>query len=448
MRIRKNRTSSRVTPEFCLAHGIIPFEKKQNFSQSKAATESISLLEDHCSELEKPEFDASEIHEDFNRIDGSLDDDKRASVKLKEGNARLGECKNHGLSLESPHSNGSESDAGRRRAIDSNHPETTIAKQRSRVKPPRSSLTDKVKSNASSKPTEIRSQRSELPKEEVLEESGISHGPLPKLTIMSVASTAVDGSTSGTGSRKRRRSKIIEPDSNGKNGNAKSRFEGEGCGHDYKPAAPAAGMGMEVSSRKKERKLAVEVEETEADRSPGKSPEAGMGMEVSSRKKERKVAVEEEETEADRSPGKSPEAPSFPAGWSYRGLAQIAEQDKPPQGKQCSRTDGRSWRCPLKVQEGFTLCEHHLSKFRLKKVSKENRKQKLLHWRRQRWQEEQQVLPLERDEEEHQDEQETPTSSAPDESRIAESVQSSGSSERNVPKRLRRRHKTVKLSVL
>ncbi|KAL3697566.1 hypothetical protein R1sor_011642 [Riccia sorocarpa] len=424
MRIRKNRTSSRVTPEFCLALGIIPFEKKQNFSQSKAPTESISLLEDHCSELEKPEFDASEIHEDFNRIDGSLDDDKRVSVKLKdtiEGNARLGECKKHGFSLETPHSNGSESDAGRRRAIDSDHPETTMAKQRSRVKPPRSSLTDKVKSNASSKPTENRSQRSELPKEEeVLEESGISHGPLPKLTIMSVASTAVHGSTSGTGSRKRRRSKIIEPDSNvtyvGKNGNAKSRFEGEGCGHDYKPAAPGAGMGMEVSSRKKERKL----------------------------------AVEEEETEADRSPGKSPEAPSFPAGWSYRGLAQIAEQDKPPQGKQCSRTDGRSWRCPLKVQEGFTLCEHHLSKFRLKKVNKENRKQKLLHWRRQRCQEEQQVLPLEGDEEQHQHqhEPETPTSSAPGESRIAESVQTSGSSERNVQKRFRKRHKTVKLSVL
>ncbi|KAL3697556.1 hypothetical protein R1sor_011632 [Riccia sorocarpa] len=374
MRIRKNRTSSRVTPEFCLAHGIVLFEKKQNFSQS-TATESISSLGDHCTELQKPGVDANELHEDFSKTDHSLDDDKRASINIQStigGMGRLGECKKHRFSSETLQSNESDTDAGC--TIDPKHPDDrTTAKLHIRVKPPSSSLDDKVKSNASSKPTGKRSQRSDLQKEE-------------KRT-------------------------------------GKPRFEGEGYGHDYKPAAPA----------------------------PALAPAAGMAMEVSWRKKERKFAIEEEENEGYRSRGEFAEGSSFPAGWSYRGLAQIAEKDKAPQGKQCSRTDGRSWRCPLKVQEGFTLCEHHLSKFRLKKVSKENRRQKSLHWRRQRRQQQEQILQSKGDEEQHQLEQETRNTSAPDESsRTAGSVQTSASSERNVPMimRFRRKHKTVKLSVL
>ncbi|KAL3697522.1 hypothetical protein R1sor_011598 [Riccia sorocarpa] len=414
MRIRKNRTSSRVTPEFCLAHGIVSFEKKQDFSQS-TATESISSLGDHCTELEKPELDASPLHEDFNKTDHSLDDDKRASVSIQStigGMGRLGECKKHRFSSETPQSNESDTDAAC--TIDPKHlDDRTTAKLHIRVKPPSSSLHDKVKSNPSSKPTGKGSQRSDLQKE-VAEESEITHSSLLKPTIISVTGT-------GYGSRKRRRSRTIEPRSavayGGKKGTGKPRFEGEGYGHDYKPAAAA--------------------------------PAAGMAMEVSRRKKERKFAIEEEENEGYRSRVEFAEGSSFPAGWSYRGLAQIAEKDKAPQGKQCSRTDGRSWRCPLKVQEGFTLCEHHLSKFRLKKVSKENRRQKSLHWRRQRRQQQEQILQSKGDEEEHQLEQETRNSSAPDESsRTAESVQTSASSERNVPMRFRRKHKTVKLSVL
>ncbi|KAL2644330.1 hypothetical protein R1flu_011917 [Riccia fluitans] len=402
MRIRKNRTSSRVPPGFCLAHGIT--QEAQNFRKLNASESLSPQLGKPLTQIVKPVLDSGKLHVDFNRIHDSLDDEC-TSIKIRDSvlehreSARLGGCKKqHHVSSESrDRQSGSESDAGRVTASTKR-----AAEQHKSGKPPRVPAPLTEKSNPSSRPTGKRRKAQ-------LQEVPAVESEIPKLTTKS--GTGTGHIKNDTGIRKRRRSKV-EPDLSialkRKKGTAETRLEDEGGGYAHEPAADT-----EVSSGTTERKLTVE-EEHQGSGSTGKS---------------------------------DPASPScFPAGWSYRGLAQIAEQDKLPQGKQCSRTDGRSWRCPLKVHNGYTLCEHHLSKFRLKKVSKENKRHKYLQVRRQR-QRQQQQLQWEEDDEQQQVEQETPNST-PDENDIAESAQTSASMERDVSMRFRKRHKTIKLSVL
>ncbi|KAL2644326.1 hypothetical protein R1flu_011913 [Riccia fluitans] len=395
MRIRKNRTSSRVTPEFCLAHGI-SFEMVTNFSHLDPAESNSPQQLESSTGIAKPPTDACELSQSVTTIIHSSLEKDCTSVKIRDfvsdqrARTRSAGCKNHHYPSEStPQSTGSDSDPGL--ATDSMERATS---QHTDEKPP-TSFSDKVKSDARSKPTGKRSSRKS--EQEVPVESGIARNSLPKLTTMAVRGTNHNKDETGSRKRRRRSKRDPDPSMDEKNGTGKSARS---------VREPATAADMELLSGTTEEKLS--------------DPD------------------DEEQQRSERS-GNSPGSACFPAGWSYRGLAQIAEQDKPPQGKQCSRTDGRSWRCPLKVQEGFTLCEHHLSKFRSKKLSKENKRQKISNRRRRQLKRDKHAQP--------QFEQETP-SSAFDEKEIVETLQTLSTTEHDIPMRFRRKHRTVKLSVL
>ncbi|CBI30008.3 unnamed protein product, partial [Vitis vinifera] len=43
------------------------------------------------------------------------------------------------------------------------------------------------------------------------------------------------------------------------------------------------------------------------------------------------------------------------------------------EGSRCSRVNGRGWRCCQQTLVGYSLCEHHLGKGRLRSMSSEDR---------------------------------------------------------------------------
>ncbi|KAL3697536.1 hypothetical protein R1sor_011612 [Riccia sorocarpa] len=428
MRIRKNRTSSRMVPEFCVAHDSA-FAKLGGFRALDPADSGESPQLESSARIGKSSLDAGKVHGDVITAQASPENGcspiRIRDFVLAHGENATGRCKNVNQQStsenpsESPsrnqQANGSDnSDGGR--ATDSS--DKTSSRQRSHGKPPKPApvTRNKVKSGSSSKATAKRRKSDQ----EDPAESEITCDSPQKLKTMSVTGNG-SGVAIAAGRRKRHRSKM-EPDSSNmpqKGSRAKSKSEGyaedEAC-------EPAEAADMEVSS---------------------------------SGNTEKKLKVQEE----DRDTGgkdKSPASSSFPPGWSYRGLAQIAEQDKPPQGKQCGRTDGRSWRCPLKVQEGSTLCEHHLSKFRLKKLSKESKRQQLSNRRRQR-QQQPQPQKLEEEEEQQEKEQQQEQEREPDgpnstsgheENEIEQNSQIPATTEHDAPTRSRRKKRTVKLSVL
>ncbi|KAL2644327.1 hypothetical protein R1flu_011914 [Riccia fluitans] len=409
MRIRKNRTSSRVIPEFCLTHGAFEKVKLDQAEFNSQQLESITRIAEPS--LDGIRLDDKDVH--TCRSHSSLQNECTTSTRTRDiprGNAGLGGCKNHQCySAETRQSNGSESDAGRK----TDSLERTSKQQRSHGMPPKSPaplMSDKVKSDASSKPM---GNRKKFDHKEAPGESEVTRDSLEKLTTVSVT-----GNANGvTGRRKRHRSKM-EPDSDMVQKKKGTAMSNRSVGEVYAREPAVLAADMEVSSGMRDRKL---------------------------------IKVEEESYQGTEGTDKSPASACFPAGWAYRGLAQIAEQDKPSQGKQCGRTDGRSWRCPLKVQEGFTLCEHHLSKFRLKKLSKESKRQKSSHRRsrqRQQQQQQQQQLDLEEDEKQEQQLEQETHDSACDENESVKSAQTLLNSENDVPMRSRRKHRTVKLSVL
>lgn len=55
-------------------------------------------------------------------------------------------------------------------------------------------------------------------------------------------------------------------------------------------------------------------------------------------------------------------------GWRHLVDSVPKEENDSKQGNQCARTDGRRWQCPLRANVGYSLCEHHLNKFRMKKA--------------------------------------------------------------------------------
>ncbi|KAL3697565.1 hypothetical protein R1sor_011641 [Riccia sorocarpa] len=424
MRIRKNRTSSRMVPEFCLAHDSA-FAKLGGLRALDPADSGEFPQLESSARIGKSSLDAGKVHQDVITTQDSLEN-VCTSVRIREfvlahGENATGRFKNANQQStsenpsESPSRNqqayGSDSDGGR--ATDSS--DKTSSRQRSHGKPPRPApvTRNKVNSGSSSKATAKRRKSDQ----EDPAESEITCDSPQKLKTMSVTG---NGSGVAAGRRKRHRSKM-EPDSSNmpqKGSSAKSKSEGYA---EDDACEPAEAADMEVSSSgTTERKLKVQ----EANRDTG-------GRD------------------------KSAASSSFPPGWSYRGLAQIAEHDKPPQGKQCGRTDGRSWRCPLKVQEGSTLCEHHLSKFRLKKLRKESKRQQLSNRRRQQQQPPPPPQKLEEEEQQEKEQQEQerephgPNSTSDhEENEIGINSQIPATTEHDAPTRSRRKKRTVKLSVL
>ncbi|KAL2644331.1 hypothetical protein R1flu_011918 [Riccia fluitans] len=427
MRIRKHRSSSRVIPEFCITYAL---EQARNIETLEATKIECPLLQPPTRITGKlPVDDKKQVrHLDVRSVHTSLDSES-SSIRIRDfvlahrgENGRTDGSTKRSFSSETLQ-HGSELDAGHATASTERTAKGKV-KEKTQRSPSSFQFTEKVKSDARWKPPGETGEFGTLVKSEKI------LNPHSKLTTTRVWET---GCTKNDAvSRKRQRTSKMESDSSlaqekGSATKTKSRGE-EDC------AAGRSKDAMAISEKKKARKLAADKE----------------GLEGSSERIRDKLPVQA--------------AFSFPAGWSYRGLAQIAEHDKPSQGKQCGRTDGRSWRCPLKVQEGFTLCEHHLSKFRLKKLSKESRKQKaqLCRPRPQRQQQpaaimvhhEQQRRQLEHEvEEEFEEEKEEETAAdsslLPAVDEIAGTAQTPPTvDEQDSPTRFRRRHKTVKLSGL
>ncbi|KAL3697557.1 hypothetical protein R1sor_011633 [Riccia sorocarpa] len=386
MRIRKNRTSSRVEPEFCVAHDSA-FHKSRGFRVLDPADSGESPQLESSSLTGKPSLDASNVDKDLTTThDHDSLENECTSIRIRIRDFVLAHRANARVGIGRCATNSSDRTSSQR--SDRNPPS------------PAAVTSDKVNSDASSKATGNRRKSDK----ENPAESEITRDSPQQLPTMSVT-----GNGNGVTRRRKRHRSKMEPDSSNmpqKDGTPKSKLAGDARDYACEPA--------EVSSGTTEKK--PKVQEGDSD--------------VGSR-------------------DKSAASSCFPVGWSYRGLAQIAEQDKPPQGKQCGRTDGRSWRCPLKVQEGFTLCEHHLSKFRLKKLNKESKRQKLSNRRRQR---QQQRQNLDEENEEQQDperEQDGPNSPFNhEEIDIERSAQIPATTEHDIPVRSRRKHRTVKLSVL
>ncbi|KAL3697521.1 hypothetical protein R1sor_011597 [Riccia sorocarpa] len=418
MRIRKNRTSSRVVPEFCVAHDSA-FHKSRGFRVLDPADFGESPQLESSSLTGNPSLDASKVDKDLTTThDHDSLGNECTSIRIRirdfvlahRANARvgIGRCKN--LNQQCSNENSSESpSAYQADGFRSDAERATNSSDRTSSPPSPAAVTsDKVNCDASSKATGDRRKSDD---KENPAESEITRDSPQQLPTMSVT-----GNGNGiTRRRKRHRSKM-EPDSSNmpqRDGTAKSKLERDA--RDY-ACEPAEGADLEVSSGTTEKKPKVQ---------------EGRDSDVGSR-------------------DKSAVSSCFPVGWSYRGLAQIAEQDKPPQGKQCGRTDGRSWRCPLKVQEGLTLCEHHLSKFRLKKLSKESKRRKLSNRRRQRQQQRQNLDEENEEQQGPEREQDGPNSpSNHEEINIERSAQIPASKEHDIPVRSRRKkHRTVKLSVL
>lgn len=73
------------------------------------------------------------------------------------------------------------------------------------------------------------------------------------------------------------------------------------------------------------------------------------------------------ESEAKIRPGRS----GRPKKLKYMKQENVGEL-----GKQCNRTDGKGWVCPLLAKPGYQLCDHHLDKLRCKPGSRSKKKQK------------------------------------------------------------------------
>ncbi|KAL2644334.1 hypothetical protein R1flu_011921 [Riccia fluitans] len=422
MRIRKSRMSSRFTPEFCEAHGIV-YGPALDSTRRIISEFNRQPPESTETRIAKPlMLDATkEVHNDAGTSHTS-EETESAPIRIRDfvlaPHVRSTAGKKFQYCARTHQSTASVSDAGR--ATDSSERTATQHSNGTRSKVP----TEKVNSDASSRPVGKRKleQQKKAPPVQHVEPETPRNPQVPK---QFTSNKSVTGSGQITGSRKRPRSKIMEPDSRTAQdkGTARPRSDYE-CR--AREPATCTDTDMVLSSGTPMRELDVVFSTGAA----GRRPEV------------------EERRQGNESKEKTPGASNFPEGWSYRGLAQIAEQDKPPQGKQCGRTDGRSWRCPLKVQEGYTLCEHHLSKFRIKKISKENKRKRYIEWKRKRQLELEQQEEKEKGEQDvEQDEDEQKRLEPPTPDSVPDQTPATG--EHDVPMRFRRKQKkTVKLSVL
>ncbi|KAG6544350.1 hypothetical protein Mapa_014184 [Marchantia paleacea] len=438
MRIRKNRTSSRVIPEFCVTH----VEKVDNLKHVDAARfdpPPLLVLQQQQKKEKHPirkqqqqqPLDVDELELDAAAILNSLDNES-SSYKIRDFVLAQGDnAKPQGGGSENNHNcvsrlrqSGSESDtghaAGSRKRIVKHAADARSSKSTS------VSGGDKINSDTTSKAM-AKAEEIESAHEQTLAKSEVIDDPPPPLTKK--PTTVDSGNTRSVFVCRKRHRRQVESDSSpAQEIGTKSEDE------DYKYCGSGAGAGGAAN---------------------GAAAEKLVGKVVA---KEESMQVEGTE--------RCPTA-NFPMGWSYRGLAQIAEHDKATQGKQCGRTDGRSWRCPLKVLEGFTLCEHHLTKFRLKKLCKGNKKQKASpqqsrdrQHQQQQQQQQQQIQQQQQQEQHHHQQQQqqqhqqqrSPPSppSPPPQSEISKAMPQSPTTtlEHDVPMKFRRRHKTVKLSVL
>ncbi|CAM6104847.1 unnamed protein product [Calypogeia fissa] len=183
-------------------------------------------------------------------------------------------------------------------------------------------------------------------------------------------------------------------------------------------------VGEDVDDRNKLQAKVEKVANAVDERKKQREQSQEAGTDGGDRKRVRVKTQKVESSVQQKSPGED----IFPKGWKYKGLAQIAEKDEATNGqvkKLCGRTDGHNWRCPLRVVEGFSLCQHHLNKARAKKMGKSNQQKK-----------------------ESEKKKSDETIISPHTSDSAASIEPSLPSEHHVPTKLRRRHKTAKLSVL